>query len=303
MSVITVIVTYNRKELLCNCLEGLLKQSKKIEKIIIVDNASTDGTEKYLKEKGYIDNENIEYNRLEENTGGAGGFKAGVQLANNYEFEWCWLMDDDVYPQSDCLENLLKVYEESNGEYSILQTNRVDVASNESLPYTTKLNFRNPFQLESTDCIYPDKMNDLFKEIVSIPFEGPLIKREVLKTVGDIDDSYFIICDDADFSIRAQEKGFKLAVVKNAIMKRHSLHLQKKEVFNWKDYYMLRNRIELDYRYGNLYIVYTRALFQFVFYNLKCIKEIKKFRFKDYKLLMKALKDGLLRKRGKRVTP
>ncbi|MDG1621529.1 glycosyltransferase, partial [Bacillus mobilis] len=298
-----VIVTYNRKELLCNCLDGLLKQSKKIEKIIIVDNASTDGTEEYLREKGFINNSSIEYNRLEENTGGAGGFKAGVELANNYEFEWCWLMDDDVYPQSDCLENLLKVYEESNGKYSILQTNRIDIESNKSLPYTTKLNFRNPFQLESTDCVYPDQMKDPFREIVSIPFEGPLIHRDVFKAVGDIDDSYFIICDDADFSIRAQEKGFKLAVVKKAIMKRHSLHLQKKEIFNWKDYYMLRNRIELDYRYGNLYIVYMRALFQFVFYNLKCIKEIKKFSLKDYGLLMKAMKDGILRKRGKRVTP
>lgn len=303
MSVIAVVVTYNRKKLLVNCLDGLLRQTEPIKKIVVVDNASTDGTEEFLLEKGFLKRDNIEYIKLKENTGGAGGFKAGIEYISKYNYDWCWLMDDDVYPEEKCLENMLNVYRETNGKFSILQTNRVDIHSKKSLPYTTKFNFFNPFRLESVKCIYPDNMSENFAEIVSVPFEGPLIKREVLDKVGPIDSDYFIICDDADFSLRAHKLGFKIAVVKDAVMYRYSLYLQKKSVFDWKDYYMFRNRIELDYKYGNIYIVYTRAFYQFVFYNLKMIRYIKNFNIKDYQLLCKALVDGILRKRGKRVTP
>ena len=53
-SVCTILVTYNRKELLIECLDGLLKQSLSVDAIYIIDNACTDGTEELLKDYGYI---------------------------------------------------------------------------------------------------------------------------------------------------------------------------------------------------------------------------------------------------------
>ena len=73
MKVIGVIVTYNRKKLLKNTVEALLNQTYKLDSIIIVDNASTDGTEEYLTNLGYLNNSMIKYIKLNENTGGAGG--------------------------------------------------------------------------------------------------------------------------------------------------------------------------------------------------------------------------------------
>ena len=48
-TVVAIVVTYNRKTLLPECLEGLLNQTAEIEKIIIIDNASTDGTREAIQ--------------------------------------------------------------------------------------------------------------------------------------------------------------------------------------------------------------------------------------------------------------
>ena len=74
-----VVVTYNRKELLKECLDALLRQTYSVDSIILIDNASNDGTPEFLKENGYLDNPKIDYVRLPENTGSAGGFYDGVK--------------------------------------------------------------------------------------------------------------------------------------------------------------------------------------------------------------------------------
>ncbi|MCX7697952.1 MAG: glycosyltransferase [Candidatus Goldbacteria bacterium] len=68
-----IVVTYNRKELLRRCINAILKQTYKVDKIIVIDNASTDGTEEMMT-KTYYRNKKIDYVRLDKNIGGAGGF-------------------------------------------------------------------------------------------------------------------------------------------------------------------------------------------------------------------------------------
>ena len=116
-TVCAVVVTYNRKDLLVECLESLLQQTRPLDGIYIIDNASNDGTPGYLKEKGFIQelppkesNEPWErkfiltyklpiyYVRMHENTGGAGGFYEGVKRAYEKGYDWLWLMDDDADP-------------------------------------------------------------------------------------------------------------------------------------------------------------------------------------------------------------
>ncbi len=66
MKICTVIVTYNRYELLKECLDSLLNQTYKTD-ILIVNNASTDGTDIKIKTDGYLKNENIIYKELDKN--------------------------------------------------------------------------------------------------------------------------------------------------------------------------------------------------------------------------------------------
>lgn len=100
-----IVVTYNRKELLERCLDALNRQTRPCDHILIIDNASTDGTDAWLK--GAVGDHILAYT-MSQNTGGAGGFNAGMRLAFQNGADLLWLMDDDVIPAPDALEQLLK---------------------------------------------------------------------------------------------------------------------------------------------------------------------------------------------------
>ena len=106
-TVCAVVVTYNRKEMLLQCIDAIFNQTLPVYKLVILDNNSSDGTEQLLEEKGYLSLEKIVFKKLEKNTGGAGGFNAGMKIADEFNPNWIWIMDDDVIPEEDCLEELL----------------------------------------------------------------------------------------------------------------------------------------------------------------------------------------------------
>ena len=107
IKVAAVVVTYNRKKLLMECLNAILRQSYPVSDIVIIDNASTDGTEVELKINGFFDDSRIHYFLLENNIGGAGGFYEGIRKVGTYSADWIWIMDDDTIPMEDCLIELL----------------------------------------------------------------------------------------------------------------------------------------------------------------------------------------------------
>ncbi|MBP2654416.1 MAG: hypothetical protein H6Q73_1985 [Firmicutes bacterium] len=100
MTVAVVIVTFNR-------LNKLKQAYKKIRiqnpaEIIIVNNASTDGTKAWLNR---IDDNILRVINLEENVGGAGGFYTGFKLAiENSAVKWILCYDDDAYPADNLLD-------------------------------------------------------------------------------------------------------------------------------------------------------------------------------------------------------
>jgi len=104
MSVCAVVVTYNRRELLQECLEALAAQTCSLDHVLVIDNASTDGTPELVRER-YRDR--VELVALPTNEGGAGGFHEGLRLAHGAGHEWIWLMDDDTIPTTTALEELL----------------------------------------------------------------------------------------------------------------------------------------------------------------------------------------------------
>ncbi len=104
MTVCAVVVTYNRRDLLEECLAALAAQTRPADHVLVVDNASTDGTPGLVRER-YADQ--VELVVLSENGGGAGGFHEGLRLAHAAGHEWIWLMDDDTLPTPTALEELL----------------------------------------------------------------------------------------------------------------------------------------------------------------------------------------------------
>jgi rhamnopyranosyl-N-acetylglucosaminyl-diphospho-decaprenol beta-1,3/1,4-galactofuranosyltransferase len=102
--VVAVVVTYNRYQLLRRCLQALQDQERRPDTVIVVDNASTDGTAEMVRAEAPW----ARLLSLERNLGGAGGFHAGLRAAHEAGAEWSWLLDDDTLPRPDALLQLLK---------------------------------------------------------------------------------------------------------------------------------------------------------------------------------------------------
>ena len=102
-TVCAVVVTYNRLTLLRECLAALRAQTRKVDHVLVVDNASTDETPEVVRSEF----PEFELHRLPANAGGAGGFEAGMRRAHERGYTWYWLMDDDTIPEPEALERLL----------------------------------------------------------------------------------------------------------------------------------------------------------------------------------------------------
>lgn len=112
-----VVVTYNRKQLLSECLMHLQNQKAPLD-IIVVDNAGTDGTGDLFTAPP----DNIHYFNTGTNLGGAGGFNYGIRKAYELGYKYIWVMDDDSMPQPDALTALLNADNNLGGNYGFLSS-------------------------------------------------------------------------------------------------------------------------------------------------------------------------------------
>jgi len=203
-SIAAVVVTYNRKELLCKCLQALLDQTTSIATIFVIDNASTDGTKELLQEQGFLDQPTVNYQCLEENVGGAGGFHAGIQAAFTAGHDWIWPMDDDALPHLDVLEQML-VHDEAGDV--LVPAQRHETGKFYGVGY-----WRNRHIGADIAKMDGPTQVDVFH------FVGPLIKRHVVENIGLPNASFFIWHDDIDYSLRISRQGFKIICIPNAMI-------------------------------------------------------------------------------------
>ena len=101
-----VVVTFNRPAMLRDSLDALAKQTVPFARIVVVDNASTDGQTPGILDAYAADEPRAEILRLPANLGASGGFAAGIERAAEQGYDWIWTMDDDVLPAPDALEAL-----------------------------------------------------------------------------------------------------------------------------------------------------------------------------------------------------
>jgi|SRR5579862_2718329 len=194
--VAAVVVTFNRKDMLLGCVRSLLTQTHPVEHIVLVDNATTDGTPELLGENGYLAHERIEYVRLFANSGGSGGFHEGVRRAFATGCKWVWIMDDDVEPYPDALATMLSYSSGSgciHGAEIFLDGQRLEW---ERWATITESGERSvSLEAFQHDCIS-----------VSVGcFEGMLIRRDIVSKIGLPDRRFFIGGDDVAYGYLASK--------------------------------------------------------------------------------------------------
>lgn len=295
-----VVVTFNRRNLLKRCLEHLRRQTVRLDSIIVVNNGSTDGTADWLDSQ--TDLKVIH----QDNVGGSGGFYRGIQQAYDDGYDWIWCMDDDVYPEPDCLEQLLKQDDEKTGMLCPLkmQEGKVFIAERKQFILS------NPFKSFRTGYLSTKDVQDVdFVYIEGISFEGPLIKYDVVKRIGFPNKDLFLLYDDSDYSYRTVLAGYQIKLVTKAILNKELFYsnddkstiIQKNK---WKLYYHIRNTTYFYRKYGKNSWVRVirplRVLLQYTTYALKNIPFNRKYNFKDLILFWDAYRDGLKERLGKR---
>jgi GT2 family glycosyltransferase len=288
-TVCAVVVTYNRKELLIECLDALCKQTRPIDAMYIIDNFSNDGTAELLLENGYLEklphenlNEPFEmefdfdnsiflgifddgvrdreaklankikiyYVRMNENTGGAGGFYEGVKRGYDKGYDWLWLMDDDGIPENNCLEILLSKKHISNFLAPLVV--RIDKRDEMSFGLGKDLMTIKDCQLKAKDGIL---------ENVANPFNGILISKKLVENIGYPKKEMFIWGDEVEYQLRSINSGLGVITVVSAVHYHPKCRVEQANIKgttikvnfqnnDLKNYLRMRNQAYILYRYN-----------------------------------------------------
>lgn len=192
-----VVVTYNRKHLLVDCLEALARQSHPVDRVVLVDNASSDGTEEHVRASGVAARVPIDYLRLSRNGGGAEGFHYGVRAALEGDHGWMWLMDDDCEPRDDCLEQLIGSGPAHDASTAVLAP-VVRGADGQLLPIN-RGSVRPRWFLAPLVQAPPEAHERPATPIEFCSFVGPLVRVEAARRIGLPMREMFIRFEDVEY--------------------------------------------------------------------------------------------------------
>lgn len=271
-----VIVTFMRQKLLAELLDSLLSLTVAPWRVVVVDNEASDETaqivsgynERALALWGPTTSEpdseggtaRSEYLRMETNTGGSGGFSAGVARAYELGADWFWVMDDDVVVSPDGLATL----ERWGHEAEVVMGQRRDFDGGHFYwqhRFSTALGIYNPFSRDSW------RPGERFKLCNVMCFEGAFFSRNVVRQIGLPDARFFIYLDDALYGYLAS-KVTDVIYVPDYVLSR-SREVPNRSVGSVRQlnstsdmtrFYITRNRGYLA-RYFQLYGDYRPALF------------------------------------------
>jgi GT2 family glycosyltransferase len=288
--VLIIIVTYNRKDYVANLLASLKEIDFTNYHIVVIDNASTDGTVEHLKE--HFPHLTLLVNSV--NTGGSGGFTRGLQYAFEQEgYDYYWLLDNDVVVSKDSLKHLVSTLEKNRdiavAGSQMCQLDNPEV-TNEIGAY---VNFHRGHLVLNRHLTR--KRNNLtgIYDVDYVAAASMLVRSDVAKKAGLWED-FFIHFDDVDWCLRIKKAGHRIVGVADSVI----WHLSAAEKpITWQHYYDVRNM---------LYLLNTHTSKKNVarFGRRKCLQaiytELKGFT-PVAKLILDALDDFFKETKGKKI--
>lgn len=195
-----VVVSFNRKELLRECLLSLTEQTRMLDEIIVVDNGSTDGAAEMV----ISEFPQVTVYQSERNLGGAGGFAWGVELAIQRGHSTAWLMDDDGNPEPDAFEKLTDVFEPEHDQVSF-------AASLVTVSHGTPNELNSPeFSDNEASQLWAWQRHIL--AIDAATFVGVLINLDMARRTHLPIADFFIWGDDLEYTRRLTTLGYGVVV-------------------------------------------------------------------------------------------
>ncbi|MCU0533468.1 MAG: glycosyltransferase family 2 protein [Hydrococcus sp. Prado102] len=240
IKVATIIVTWNKLHNICLLLEDITKLDLQHIQLdtYVVDNASDDGTQSYL-EQHYSWSEILQTG---SNLGGSGGFSHGLQVVSKLEYDYIWLLDDDVRLDPLALYALIKTLQ-NNNEVGLVgsqirklqEPNTIQEIGSfiDSKKAHLKTNFGNSSNLSNEEIL----KEKLYIYVDACAAASLLVRREIIREIGVFED-YFLHFDDVEWCLRAKQAGWIVAVNPASIIWHHSPDFKCRP---WVNYYDERN--------------------------------------------------------------
>jgi GT2 family glycosyltransferase len=295
--VTALVVTFNRLALLKQCLSKLTGQTQPPDRILVIDNASTDGTTAWVFEWAAKSPVKARAITLAENTGGSGGFSEGLRIAIADGADWVWMMDDDAEPHLDALEKLMRVAQDSGNVYGSLATYGAATS------WLMTLLDTHPVITTTAVADIPARA-----EVQMLPFLGFMIHRELVERIGLPDAGFFIAADDVEYCVCARQAGAKIFVAGESHIEHPKSHPYKVRFLGheltclalppWKRYYDTRNRLLIARKHYGVKLLTQTIPGSFVRLFFATWKEQGKFR--QLWAFIAGFTDGLLGLKGKR---
>lgn len=225
-----IIVNYNGKHLLKECIQSILNQSYPSIEIILIDNASQDGSVELVAALFH----DVKVVKLQTNTGFSGGNLEGLKYATG---DYIMLINNDVVVDKDCISNLTASMEKHPdvgiGAAKILVYGKDSIDSAGDGFSTSLKGFKRGEGLQSNNY---DKEEYIFGACAGTA----IYRRSMIDEIGFFDDDFFLIHEDTDLNFRAQLGGWKVLYIPSAVV----YHKVRSTIGNMSDtavYYSLRN--------------------------------------------------------------
>lgn len=205
-----VVCNYNGERYLEPCLESIHALGPRVDEVLVVDNASTDGSTALVEQRFPT----VRLLRMAANGGPCVARNAGMRAARN---RWVLAVDNDAIPRPDVLDELARALEERPSAVAA-QTRNVFASEPDRVHYDgahfhyvgllSLRNFYTPLDAAEGAGVVPAY------GLIAIAI---LLDRDVVLSAGGYDEDFFILFEDFDLALRLRIAGYELLSVENAI--------------------------------------------------------------------------------------
>jgi GT2 family glycosyltransferase len=244
-----VICNFNKKAFLQGCLDSIFASTLNSDffSVIVVDNASTDGSVDMIKTE-YTNR--VRLISMPKNTGGAGGFSQGIEAAMQTQTDFIALLDNDILLDSSTLLTLLN-YLKDKPDVGVVGAKICVMDKPNTLQELGSFIDWKSFNVSTPLKGYLD--TEKLPEIVEcdyVPACCFITKRAVVEKVGSFDKRHFIYWDDMDWCTRVKAAGFAVHAMRDARVLHKMGAVNTSNTFS--NYYFERNRILYFIKHSSL---------------------------------------------------
>jgi len=260
-----IIVNYNGKKLLENCLESLFKTDYNNFEVILVDNNSTDGSMEFVT-KNYP---KIIVIKLDSNKGFAEPNNIGAKIAKG---EYLLFLNNDTVTTTNFISEMVKVLEKDE---------KIAICQSLLLKPDGNIDSSGDF-IDKMGIVYNSKTKtDEIKEISSARGASMLMRKKIFDKLGGFDEKFFFSFEDVDLGWRSWILGYKVVIVPNSIV----YHSAGKTSSNFKPevaFHGLKNQLSMKITNFEPRFAFSSLLSFFFVYGSREIKIWFDYKIKGY---------------------